>query len=85
LPFTATDDQDSQLFGQHGTVHAVALINDRGTGRPPGFGFVDVDDDAVATMIQVLDGKDLRGRALRVNEAQDCPRTGVVGGGGSRW
>ena len=51
LPFTATDDQISQLFGQHGTVHSVALINDRETGRPRGFGFVEVDDDAVQTMI----------------------------------
>jgi RNA recognition motif-containing protein len=82
LPFTATDDQISQLFGQHGTVHSVALINDRETGRPRGFGFVEVDDDAVATMIQALDGKELDGRALRVNEAQDRPRTGGSGGGG---
>jgi RNA recognition motif-containing protein len=82
LPFTATDDQISQMFGQHGTVHSVALINDRETGRPRGFGFVEVDDDAVQTMIQALDGKDLGGRALRVNEAQDRPRTGGSGGGG---
>ena len=82
LPFTATDDQISQLFGQHGTVHSVALINDRETGRPRGFGFVEVDDDAVQTMIQALDGKDMGGRALRVNEAQDRPRTGGGGGGG---
>ena len=81
LPFTATDDQISQLFGQHGTVHSVALINDRETGRPRGFGFVEVDDDAVQTMIQALDGKDMGGRALRVNEAQDRPRTGGGGGG----
>ena len=82
LPFSATEDEISQLFGQHGTVHSVALINDRETGRPRGFGFVEVDDDAVATMVQALDGKDLGGRALRVNEAQDRPRTGGGGGGG---
>ncbi len=82
LPFTATEDQISQMFGQFGTIHSVALINDRETGRPRGFGFVEVDDDAVATMIQSLDGKDLGGRALRVNEAQDRPRTGGGGGGG---
>ena len=92
LPFTATDDQISQMFGQHGTVHSVALINDRETGRPRGFGFVEVDDASAATMVQALDGKDLGGRALRVNEAQDRPRTGGSGGGGrsdsgggSRW
>ncbi len=81
LPFTATEDELRQLFGQHGTVHSVALINDRETGRPRGFGFVEVDDDAVQTMIQALDGKDMGGRALRVNEAQDRPRTGGGGGG----
>jgi RNA recognition motif-containing protein len=73
-------------------VHSVALINDRETGRPRGFGFVEVDDSAVQTMIQALDGKDVGGRAVRVNEAQDRPRTGGAGGGsrggyggGSRW
>jgi len=80
LPFTATNDQIEQLFGAHGNVHSVALINDRETGRPRGFGFVEVDDDAVQTMIQALDGKEMGGRTLRVNEAQDRPRTG--GGGG---
>jgi RNA recognition motif-containing protein len=82
LPFTATDDRISQLFGQHGTLHLVALVNDRETGRPRGFGFVEVDDDAVQTMIQALDGKDMCGRALRVNEAQDRPCAGGGGGGG---
>jgi RNA recognition motif-containing protein len=82
LPFTATEDEISQLFGQHGTVHSVALINDRETGRPRGFGFVEMDDDAIANVIQALDGKELGGRALRVNEAQDRPRTGGGGGGG---
>lgn len=72
-------------------MHSVALVNDRETGRPRGFGFVEVDDDPVQTMIQALDGKDMDGRAVRVNEAQDRPRTGGAGGsrggsdGGSRW
>lgn len=82
LPFTATDDQVSQLFGQHGTVHSVALVNDRETGRPRGFGFVEVDDDAAQAMIASLDGKDMGGRALSVNVAQDRPRTAASGGGG---
>ena len=81
LPFSATEDEVSQLFGQHGTVHSVALINDRETGRPRGFGFIEVDDDALSTMISSLDGHEMDGRALRVNEAQDRPRGG---GGGSR-
>ncbi len=82
LPFSATEDEISQLFGEHGTVHSVALINDRETGRPRGFGFVEVVDDALQNMIQALDGYEMAGRALRVNEAQDRPRGGGGGGGG---
>ena len=86
LPFTATEDEIKDLFSQHGTVHSVALINDRETGRPRGFGFIEVDDDALSAMIQNLDGKEMGGRALRVNEAQDKPRGGGGGGGGGdRW
>lgn len=83
LPFTATEDEITEMFGQYGTIHSVALINDRETGRPRGFGFVEVDDNDLSGMIQNLDGKELGGRALRVNEAQDKPRGG--GGGGGRW
>ena len=82
LPFSATEDEIKELFGQHGAVHSVALINDRETGRPRGFGFIEVDDDALSAMIQNLDGKEMDGRALRVNEAQDKPRGGGGGGGG---
>ena len=87
LPFSATEDDVKELFGQHGTVHSVALIMDRETGRPRGFGFIEVDDDALSAMIQNLDGKEMGGRALRVNEAQDKPRGGGGGGGGGggRW
>ncbi len=83
LPFSATEDEVTELFGQYGTVHSVALINDRETGRPRGFGFIEVDDNDLSGMIQNLDGKEMGGRALRVNEAQDKPRGG--GGGGGRW
>jgi RNA recognition motif-containing protein len=93
LPFSATEDEIKELFGQHGTVHTVALINDRETGRPRGFGFIEVDDEALSAMIQNLDGQEMDGRALRVNEAQDRPRGGGGGGygggrgggGGGRW
>ena len=85
LPFTATEDDVKELFGQHGTVHSVALINDRETGRPRGFGFIEVDDDALSAMIQNLDGQEMGGRALRVNEAQDRPRGGGGGGGGGGY
>ena len=84
LPFSATEDEIKELFGQHGTVNSVALIMDRETGRPRGFGFIEVDDNDLAAMLQNLDGKEMDGRALRVNEAQDKPRGGGGGGGGSR-
>jgi len=81
LPFTATDEEVTAMFGQHGTVHSVALINDRETGRPRGFGFVEMDDDAAMAAMQALDGSDVGGRALRVNEAQERRRGGGGGGG----
>jgi len=80
---SATEDQVRELFGQHGTVHAVALIEDRDTGRPRGFGFVEMDDAEASAAIQAVDGNSLDGRALRVNEAQ--PRENRGGGGGRRW
>ncbi|MFH1845829.1 MAG: RNA-binding protein [bacterium] len=86
LPFSATEDEVSQLFGQHGEVHSVALIMDRETGRPRGFGFIEMDDSAIAAAISALDGHEMDGRALRVNEAQDRkPRGGGGGGGGRGW
>ena len=84
LPFTSTDDDVRQLFGQYGEVHSVALINDRETGRPRGFGFVEMDDSAATAAISALDGYELEGRNLRVNEAQDRPRRGG-GGRGRGW
>ena len=71
LPFTATEDEIRELFGQHGTVHSVALINDRETGRPRGFGFVEMDADAANAAIEGLNNKDFGGRDLNVNEARE--------------
>ena len=83
LPFSATEDEVTTLFEKHGTVHSVALINDRDTGRPRGFGFVEIDDDAAQAAIDALNGYNMNGRDLNVNEAQDRPRrTGGGGGGG---
>jgi RNA recognition motif-containing protein len=84
LPFTATEDQVRELFAAHGTVESVALPNDRETGRPRGFGFVEMSQADAARAIQAVNGQELGGRALRVNEAQDKPRGGGGGGGGSR-
>ena len=86
LPFTASEDELKKLFGAYGTVHSVALINDRETGRPRGFGFIEMDDAAAMAAQQALDGKEMDGRALKVNEAQDKPRGGGVfslGGNGT--
>jgi RNA recognition motif-containing protein len=89
LPFRATDAEVEELFAQHGTVNSVALINDRETGRPRGFGFVEMDDEGAQKAMQALDGHEMQGRALRVNEAQERqPRGGGGnrgGGGGGRW
>jgi len=75
LPFSATEDEVRALFEQHGTVQSVKLINDRETGRPRGFGFVEMEPAAAAVAIERLNGTDMGGRALRINEAQDrAPR-----------
>jgi len=82
LPFTADEAAVRALFAQHGTVNSVSLINDRETGRPRGFGFVEMPNADAARAIQALNGQDMGGRPLKVNEAQDKPRTGGGGGGG---
>jgi RNA recognition motif-containing protein len=71
LPFTATEDAVRTLFTAHGSVEKVALINDRDTGRPRGFGFVEMSSADASRAMQALNGKDFEGRALKVNEAQD--------------
>jgi RNA recognition motif-containing protein len=82
LPFTATDEGVRALFSQHGTVEKVSLISDRDTGRPRGFGFVEMSNADASRAMQALDGTDFEGRALKVNEAQDRERSGGGGGGG---
>jgi len=82
LPFSADETAVRELFSQHGTVESVALINDRETGRPRGFGFVEMSSSDAARAIQNLNGKDMGGRPLKVNEAQDKPRDSRGGGGG---
>jgi RNA recognition motif-containing protein len=84
LPFSANEDQVRQMFEQHGTVESVALINDRETGRPRGFGFVEMPRADAQRAIQSLNGKDMGGRPLRVNEAQERQGGGGGGGGGGR-
>src|SRR5204862_314868 len=71
LPFSATDAEVRELFAQHGTVESVSIITDRDTGRPRGFGFVEMSRADASRAIQHINGKELGGRALRVNEAQE--------------
>ena len=82
LPFSATESEVRDLFAQHGTVESVALPSDRETGRPRGFGFVEMPQADAQRAMQALNGFNMGGRPLRVNEAQDRPRTGGGGGGG---
>jgi RNA recognition motif-containing protein len=84
LPFSANEDAVRALFAQHGAVESVALINDRDTGQPRGFGFVEMPKADAARAIQNLNGQDMGGRPLKVNEAQYKPRSGG-GGGQRRW
>jgi len=76
LPFTATEASVRTLFAAHGTVESIALIMDRDTGRPRGFGFIELSSADAARAIQALNGKDFEGRALKVNEAQERERAG---------
>jgi RNA recognition motif-containing protein len=82
LPFTATEDAVRALFSTHGAVTSVAIPTDRETGRPRGFGFVEMSGTDAATAIGALNGHSMEGRSLRVNEAQDRPPSRSGGGGG---
>lgn len=86
LPYTHTEADVKQLFEEYGPVGNVTLINDRETGRPRGFGFVEMDEGADAA-IQALDGMSVGGRNLKVNEARPREERGGHrgGGGGRRW
>ncbi|MCX7056807.1 MAG: RNA-binding protein [Proteobacteria bacterium] len=82
LPFSATEDEVRSLFEAHGKVESVKLINDRETGRPRGFAFVDMADSDAQNAIAQMNGFNMGGRQLRVNEAQERPRGPRPGGGG---
>lgn len=70
IPFSVTENDLRDLFSQHGEVVSVKFIEDRETGRFRGFGFVEMEDAAALAAIEALDGKDLAGRPLKVNEAK---------------
>jgi RNA recognition motif-containing protein len=81
MSFSTTEDELRELFAQYGTVTKVQLIMDRETGRPRGFAFVEMSDGGDQA-IQALNGAQLGGRTLTVNEAK--PREDRGGGGGGR-
>ena len=71
LPFTSTEDEIRDMFAAYGEVERVQLINDRDTGRPRGFGFVTMGAEDAAKAIEALNGTELEGRNLRINEAEE--------------
>ena len=90
LPYAVTDQRLEEVFSEHGTVESARVVTDRDTGRSRGFGFVEMESQGEAeSAISALNGTDLDGRTLTVNEAR--PREnrsggfGGGGGGGGRW
>jgi len=83
LSFQTTQDELHAAFAQFGNVERVNIVTDRDTGQPRGFAFVEMTDQREAeTAIQQLNGAEMNGRALNVNEARPKPAGGGFGGGG---
>jgi cold-inducible RNA-binding protein len=82
LPFSCTEADLRSAFERHGQVLSCSVIIDRETGRSRGFGFVEMEDGSADAAIRALDGSDLDGRRLRVNEAHERERRPMGGGGG---
>lgn len=80
LSFNTTEQQLETMFTEHGPVQSAALVMDRDTGRPRGFGFIEMSDDAARLAIAALNGKSVDGRDLTVSEARS--REGAGGNGG---
>jgi len=85
LSFGATEDAIRQMFEAYGTVDRVSVVTDRDTGQARGFGFVEMSNNAEGDRaIAELNGRELDGRALNVNEARPKEDRGGFGGGGGR-
>lgn len=88
LPYSATEEELRSVFEPHGAVLSVDVLMDRMTGRPRGFGFVEMEDGDALKAIEKLNGADMGGRPLRVNEArartEGDGRRGGMGGGDDR-
>ncbi len=90
LSFQTTQDELQAAFANYGVVERVNIVTDRDSGQPRGFAFVEMTDRAAAeTAISKLNGTDLNGRTMNVNEARPKPQGGGGygnrGGGGKRW
>ncbi len=82
LPFSATEADIRELFEAHGSIESINVITDRETGRPRGFAFVEMNEaESASKAMQALDGRDLGGRNLKVNEANERPARSGGGGG----
>lgn len=83
LPYAVNDDQLEEVFSEYGPVQSARVITDRMTGQSRGFGFVEMDEEDAAKAISALNGSQLGGRTLTVNEARPRERrSGGYGGGG---
>ena len=82
LPFQTTEEDLSDIFSQAGNVESVRIITDRDTGRSRGFGFVEMGDEDADKAIEQLNGTEMGGRPLTVNEARPQVNRGGGGGGG---
>lgn len=82
LPWSVGDVELERLFSAYGDVQSARVITDRETGRSRGFGFVELETDDVAATISAVNGREVEGRPLRVNEAEDKNRGGGGFGGG---
>ena len=89
LSYKSSEDDLREIFGAYGEVSSAAVIRDKYTDRSKGFGFVEMaNDDEAQAAIDALNGKEVDGRQIRVNEARPRPERsprGGGGGGGRRW
>jgi RNA recognition motif-containing protein len=82
LPWSVGDVELREIFAEHAEVQSARVITDRDTGRSRGFGFVELETDDVNAVINATNGREVDGRPLRVNEAEDKDRGGFGGGRG---
>lgn len=88
LPWSVGDADLEDLFADQGTVQSARVITDRETGRSRGFGFVELETEDVNAVIDAVNGKEIEGRQLRVNRAEEkarAPRRDKFTGGRSRF